>query len=170
MRHIYQAFCKYKQMPASTLRQFWNSNPNPEDVQLWLPSELSPSQRRVACIQDLPEIELQLRTVQCGSSLDSLRQALRIKTRMVYFKNKNVRGQRDGTRSRSIIDRVHKRAIQSVQKYRAARQAKLSLEGHGTWEKTYRELHNEDIRGFASGKPKKNPARRGIWEDGHAPL
>ncbi len=103
----------------------WNSNPNPEDVQLWLPSELSPSQRRVACIRDLPKIKLQLRTVQCGSSLDSLRQALCIKTRMVYFKNKNVRGQRDGTRSRSIIDRVHKRAIQSVQKYRAARQAKL---------------------------------------------
>ena len=146
----------------------WSSNPNPEDVQLWLPSEVFLEQRRVACIEGLPEIELQLRTAQCGSSLDSLRQALRIKTRMVYFKNKNVRGQRDGTRSRSIIDRVHKRAIQSVQKYRVARQAKLNLEGPGSWEKTYRELHNEDIRGFNSGKPKKNPARRGIWEDGHA--
>lgn len=147
----------------------WSSNPNPEDVRLWLPSEISPEQRRAACAEDLPDMELQLRTAQCGSSLEGLRQALRIKTRMIYFKNKNVRGQRDGTRSRSIIDRVHKRAIQFVQKYRAARQAKLSLEGPGSWEETYRELRNEDIRGFASGKPKKNPPRRGIWEDGHAP-
>ncbi len=114
-------------------------------------------------------MELQLRTAQCGSSLDGLRQALRIKTRMVYFKNKKRTRQKDGTRSRSIIDRVHKRAIQFVQKYRAARQAKLTLQGPGKWEKTYRELRNEDIRGFAKGKPKKNLPRRGIWEDGHAP-
>ncbi|KJA25187.1 hypothetical protein HYPSUDRAFT_135353 [Hypholoma sublateritium FD-334 SS-4] len=147
----------------------WDSNPNPEDVQLWLPSEIAPSQRHAACVEGLPEIELQLRTAQCDSSLEGLRQALRVKTRMVYFKNKNIRGQREGTRSRSIIDRVHKRAIHFVQKYRAARHAKLRLEGPGSWEKMYRELRNEDIRGFASGKPKKKPPRRGIWEDGHAP-
>lgn len=147
----------------------WNSNPNPEDVQLWLPSEIATNQRRAACIEGLPEIELRLRTAQCGSSLEGLRQALRVKTRMVYFKNKNIRGQREGTRSRSIIDRVHKRAIDFVQKYRAARHAKLNLEGPGIWEETYRELRNEDIRGFASGKPKKNPPRRGIWEDGYGP-
>lgn len=147
----------------------WNSNPNPEDVQLWLPSEIASDQRRAACIEGLPEIELQLRTAQCGSSLEGLRQALRVKTRMVYFKNKNIRGQREGTRSRSIIDRIHKRAIHFVQKYRAARHAKLRLEGPGSWEETYRELRNEDIRGFASGKPKTKPPRRGIWEDGYAP-
>lgn len=64
---------------------------------------------------------------------------------------------------------MHRRAIVFVQKYRAARQAKLILEGPGAWEQTYRELRNEDIRGFASGKPKQAPLRRGIWEDGHAP-
>lgn len=147
----------------------WNSDPNPEDVQLWLPSEVPAAKRYAACVEGLPEMELRLRTAQCGSSLQGLRQALRIKTRMIYFKNKNIRGQRGGTRSRSIIDRVHKRAIVFVQKYRAARQAKLILEGPGAWEHTYRELRNEDIRGFASGKPKQAPLRRGIWEDGHAP-
>ncbi|KJA13135.1 hypothetical protein HYPSUDRAFT_209799 [Hypholoma sublateritium FD-334 SS-4] len=147
----------------------WNSDPNPEDVQLWLPSEISAAQRRAACVEGLPEMELQLRTAQCNSSLQGLRQTLRVKTRMIYFKNKNIRGQRGGTRSRSIIDRVHKRAISFVHKYRAARQAKLVLEGPGSWEQIYRELRNEDVRGFASGKPKKVPLRRGIWEDGHAP-
>lgn len=147
----------------------WRSNPNPEDVELWLPSKLPEHQRRSACVDGLPEMELQFRTAQCSSSLEGLRRALRVKTRMVYFKNKNVRGQREGTRSRSIIDRVHKRAIRFVQKYRTARQAKMDLEGPGSWEKTYRQLRNEDVRGYASGKVRKLPSRRGIWEDGHAP-
>lgn len=147
----------------------WNSNPNPEDVDLWLPSAIASNQRHAACVEGLAEMELRLRTAQCSSSLQGLRQALRVKTRMVYFKNKNIRGQKEGTRSRAIIDRVHMRAIRFVQKYRVARQAKLTLEGPGDWEQTYRELRNEDIRGFAAAKPKKNIARRGIWEDGHGP-
>lgn len=147
----------------------WSSNPNPEEVDLYLPSAVPSNCRNAACIQDLPQMELQLRTAQCSSSLQGLRQTLRVKTRMVYFKNKNIRGQREGTRSRSIIDRVHKRAIRFVQKYRTARRAKLNLEGPSDWELTYQELRNEDIRGFASAKPKTKGVRHGIWEDGHAP-
>lgn len=147
----------------------WSSNPNPEEVELYLPSAIPSKLRNAACIQKLPDMELQLRTAQCCSSLQGLRQALRVKTRMVYFKNKNIRGQKEGTRSRSIIDRVHKRAIRFVQKYRAARQAKFNLEGPGDWELIYRELRNEDVRGLTSTKPKKKAVRRGIWDDGHAP-
>ena len=147
----------------------WSCNPNPEDMELFLPSAIPSNRRRHACAENLPEMETRLRTAQCNSSLQGLRQALRVKTKMVYFKNKNIRGQREGTRSRAIIDRVHKRAIRFVQKYRAARRAKLSLEGPGDWELTYQELRNEDIRGYASAKPKKKGVRQGIWEDGHAP-
>ncbi len=78
----------------------WSSNPNPEDVDLWLPSALPADRRQATCVANLPQMELRLRTAQCRSSLDGLRQALRIKTRLVYFKNKNIRGQREGTRSR----------------------------------------------------------------------
>lgn len=88
---------------------------------------------------------------------------------MVYFKNKNIRGQREGTRSRAVIDRVHKRAIRFVHKYRAARRAKLELEGPGDWERIFQDLKNEDVRSYASGAKKKGPGRRGIWEDGHEP-
>ena len=147
----------------------WSTNPDPEDVDLWLPSALPADRRQISCVTNLPQMELELRTAQCSSSLQGLRQVLRVKTRLVYFKNKNIRGQREGTRSRSIIDRVHKRAIRFVQKYRAARRAKFNLEGPGKWEDTYRELRNEDVRGFATAKAKKNPNRRGIWEDGHVP-
>ncbi|KJA13561.1 hypothetical protein HYPSUDRAFT_151472 [Hypholoma sublateritium FD-334 SS-4] len=146
----------------------WHSNPNPEDVELWLPSRLSPTQRGAACMEGLSEMEAKFRTAQCDSSLEGLRQSLRVKTRMVYFKNKNVRGQREGTRSRAIIDRVHKRAIRFVQKYRAARKAKFNLEGPGDWERMYRKLRNEDVRGFASGKKKTLPNRRAmdIFDEG----
>lgn len=147
----------------------WSSNPNPEDVELWLPSSVPTNRQQIACTESLLKMELRLRTAQCSSSLQGLRQTLRVKTRMVYFKNKNIRGQQEGTRSRAIIDRVHKRAICFVQKYRAAQRAKFILEGSGDWENIYRELRNEDVRGFSSGKPKKKPNRRGIWEDGYGP-
>jgi hypothetical protein len=147
----------------------WDTNPNPEDVDLWLPSAIPGDRRRSACFEGLPEMELKLRTAQCASSLHNLRHVLRVKTRMVYFKNKNIRGQREGTRSRAVIDRVHKRAIRLVNKYRIARVAKLDLEGPGDWEQTFQVLRNEDVRSYSSGTKKKGPGRRGIWEDGDEP-
>lgn len=151
---------------ASPIR-IWDSNPHPEDVDLWLPSAVSKERRRAACIEGLPEVELKLRTAQCSGTLEGLRHVLRIKTRMIYFKNKNIRGQREGTRSRAVIDRVHKRAIRLVHKYRAARKAKYELEGPGEWEQVFQILRNEDVRGYASALKKKSLGRRGIWEDGH---
>lgn len=147
----------------------WELNPKAEDVSLWLPSAVPTSRRRAVCAEGVPKIEAKLWLSQCSGSLQGLRQVLRLKTRMVYFKNKNISGQRDGTRSRSVIDRVHQRAIQHVQKYRCARSALLKLHGSGDWELTYRELKNEDVRSYHVGKKKAEPDRRGIWEDGHGP-
>lgn len=147
----------------------WDADPNPEDVPLWLPSAIPPGRRRAACTEGLPEAELKLRTAQCSSSLHGLRQVLQLKTRMVYFKNKNITGQRKGTCSRSFIDRVHQRAIHVVQKYRAARHAKFKLEGPGDWENTFKELKNDDVRSYSVRQKKPEPLRRGIWEDGHGP-
>lgn len=154
---------------GTTVAGVWDTGPNPEEVLLWLPSAIAADRRRAACVMDLPDSELKLRTAQCRGSLQGLRQVLRLKTRMIYFKHKNISGQRDGTRSRSFIDRVHNRALQFVQKYRAAREAKLKLEGPGEWEQTYQELKNEDVRSYATKKRKRDADRRGIWEDGHEP-
>lgn len=160
---------QYSTNKGCNVASTWESEPKPEDVALWLPSEIAADQRHIVCIEGLADIELKLRTSQCADSLRGLRQVLRLKTRLVYYKIKNVRGQKDGTRSRSFIDRVHKRAIRFVLKYRAARQAKLALEGPGKWEAEYQELKNEDVRSYASGLKKTDPDRRGIWEDGHEP-
>jgi len=67
---------------------------------------------------------------------------------MVMFKNKNVRGQRDGTRSRAVIDRVHERARAQASKYRTAREAKYTLCGGGPWEEVLRVLMDGDVRGY----------------------
>jgi hypothetical protein len=67
---------------------------------------------------------------------------------LVLFKNKNVRGQHDGTRSRAVIDRVHENAKVAAEKYRACRQAKLALSGPGEWEGTLRVLADGDIRSY----------------------
>ena len=110
-----------------------------------MPSTL-PSQNRAAiCTSSLAEIEHKLRTAQCSYALDSLRHILQVKTCMVHFKNKNMRGQREGTRSRLVIDRVHRRAQQVAEKYRFAREVKLSLCGPGDWESKWRKLADSDI-------------------------
>lgn len=152
------------------LSMVWDVSPNPEDVDLWLPSSVASKSRPAVCFSGLAEIESNLRILQCRGALHQLRQVLRLKTRMVYYKNKNIRGQRDGTKSRAVIDRVHARAIRLVHKYRNAHDAKKKLDGPGDWQKTFRELRNQDVRGYESGKKQKGKGRVGIWEDGEEPV
>ena len=111
-------------------------------------------------------VEDKLRSAQCQDALDGVWHILKIKTRMIAFKNKNVRGQREGTRSRAVIDRVHERARNMAQKYRAARAAKIELVGPGLWEQIFRELKDEDVRGYQdANRLKPRVGRRGILED-----
>jgi hypothetical protein len=140
---------------------------HPEHVDLWLPSSLSPMSCVSVSSARLITIEEKLRTTQCGDALESLRHILRVKSRMVLFKNKNVRGQRDGMRSRSVIDWVHACARAAAAKYRFARLAKLSLSGPGAWESALRVFLDSDIRAY--GDPEKmrvSVGRRGTLEHG----
>ncbi|PPQ99597.1 hypothetical protein CVT26_009183 [Gymnopilus dilepis] len=140
---------------------------HPEDAKLWLPSQLPVAVRSLICVNNLPEIEEKLRTAQCYDALDSLRHILKIKTRLIKFKNKNIRGQREGTRSRAIIDRVHERARGAAAKYRAARSAKYLLSGPGNWENDLKVLADSDIRGYQDPDHlRARQARPGTLEDG----
>ncbi|KAF9522288.1 hypothetical protein CPB83DRAFT_777307, partial [Crepidotus variabilis] len=152
------------------LRTSTGNSPNvaehPEDIELCLPSRLPKDQRRRICQEGLPRIEEKLRTAQCFDALDTIRNTLKMKTRLVKFKNKNVRGQRAGTRSRAIIDRVHERARISAQKYRAARAAKVELSGRGDWENDLRVLIDADIRGYQDPEQLRvRQGRRGTLDD-----
>lgn len=148
-----------------------HNSPHPEDSKLWLPSHLPPNFRHRICVERLPEIEEKLRSAQCYDALNSIRHILKIKSRLVKFKNKNIRGQREGNRSRAIIDRVHERARASAEKYRAARNAKYQLSGPGAWEQELQVLADADIRSYQDpNQLRKRKGRRGTVEDGQLAL
>ncbi|KAF9552469.1 hypothetical protein CPC08DRAFT_738160 [Agrocybe pediades] len=132
---------------------------NPEDAEIWLPSNIPTEHRTRVCSPGLPDKEEKLRLAQCHDSLDTIRHILRIKSRMVAFKNQNVRGQREGTRLRAIIDRIHER-------YRAVRIAYKKLCGPGTWEDTLCVLHDGDLRAYRDpNQLRPRQLRRGLLED-----
>jgi hypothetical protein len=139
---------------------------HPEELELWLPSRLLPDVRSRVCIRNLPGIEEKLRTAQCHDALNSLRHVLKIKSRLIQFKNKNVRGQREGLRSREVINRVHDRARVAAEKYRTARAGMLQLVRAGDWEQVLKVLADADIREYQeANRLKSRVGRLGIWED-----
>lgn len=153
--------------PSSTSTSQTPISDNSEDIELWLPSRVEGSARRRICREGLPKIEERLRTVQLEDALEGIRHILKIKARLVAFKNKNIRGQREGTRSRTIIDRVHQKARSAAEKYRAARLGKLKLSGPGDWERTYQVLLDKDIRGYQDANALRiRVGRCGVLEDG----
>ena len=140
---------------------------HPEDAIIWLPSQIPAAIRPRVCSPELPDIEERIRTTHCYDGLDTIRHVLTVKSRMVMFKNKNVRGQREGTRSRAVIDRVHERVRAAAEKYRAARWAKHALAGEGEWEQVLQVLRDGDIRGYQDpSRLVVRAGRRGTLEDG----
>ena len=155
----YQSDLAHRQPPAPV-------SGNPEDAELWLPSQVATEAQMVVCQEGLGEMEDKLRTAQCEDALEAVRHILQIKTRMVAFKNRNIRGQRQGTRSRAVIDRVHERARIAAGKYRAAQIAKLTLVGPSDWEKVLQVLHDSDITGYQdANRLRPRQGRRGVLED-----
>jgi len=147
--------------PSSSLQ-----NDNPEDFPLWVPSKILAEHRSTVCQTGLAEIEARLRTAQCQDALEGVGNILKMKTRMIAFKNRNIRGQRQGTCSRAVIDWVHERARNTAEKYQASRAAKLELEGAGVWEETLHELKDEDVCGYQDPNWLRiRRGRRGVLED-----
>ena len=76
-----------------------SSGVSAEGVKLWLPSNVPVDRHGQVCDTSLSNMEELLRTAQCHDALNSIRHILRLKMRMVEYKNKNIRGQQDGTQS-----------------------------------------------------------------------
>ena len=77
-----------------------------------------------------------------------VRYVLRVKTRMIAFKHKSVRGQRASTQLWTVIDQIHDRVRAAAEKYWAAQRAKYALAREGEWEKVLHVLHDGDIHGY----------------------
>lgn len=129
-----------------------NADDQPERQNLFLPHQLSTDDLD-GCVQGLADAESRLRNGQLHSALDSLRVQLHIRSRLLAFKAKNSRHQRENQRSREKIDSCGLKIKQIARKYRTAREAKLALCGPGDWEREWRVLADRDIRGLSEMEP-----------------
>ncbi|TDL14310.1 hypothetical protein BD410DRAFT_734277, partial [Rickenella mellea] len=138
---------------------------NSELTQLFLPSSLLASERRV--MSGLAEKERRLRLAQLEDCLRQLRRLLRVRSTLWQYKLSNVSGQRATTRTRSYIDRFNEKIQQYARKYRAACTALLVLHPNGEWVHQFQALFGTDIRGpqlddgnHLNGKERESEGRR----------
>ncbi|KAL0574845.1 hypothetical protein V5O48_007118 [Marasmius crinis-equi] len=143
-----------------------NPDWHPEDVPLYLPSDLPHDRRSRLCVSELLDIEARLQHARCLDSLHGLRHTLRVKSRMILFKNTNVRGQRDSGHSREVINRVVFRARAFAETYREARAAYKNLVGEGEWENRLHILKDCDVQSLRDpALVRVGPGRRGTNEE-----
>ena len=116
----------------------------PEDQPLFLPHQLSEAELELST-PGLAEMEARLRDGQLTDCLDKLRVHLHIRSRLITYKDRHVRHQRPNTRARTKINKNEAKITALKLKYRAARQAKLALAGHGDWEKRFKVLLDSDV-------------------------
>ncbi|THU82075.1 hypothetical protein K435DRAFT_692245, partial [Dendrothele bispora CBS 962.96] len=101
---------------------------NAEEIPLYLPSQLSSSQRSSNLYKsELTEMEGRLRDGLLNESLNDLRQSLLVKQRLLRYKKINARNQGATTRSRRKVGRQDRKVKLAAATYRAAWKAKLSL-------------------------------------------
>ncbi|KAJ7121225.1 hypothetical protein C8R46DRAFT_929168, partial [Mycena filopes] len=101
-----------------------------ENIRLFLPSELTASERAAGCRDGLGEMEARLREAQCTDSLASIRKRLHAKRHVLYWKGSNIGGQHGATGASTLLGQLGDRIDATASKYRDTRLALLSLKGH----------------------------------------
>ncbi|KAK7028481.1 CxC2 domain-containing protein [Favolaschia claudopus] len=117
--------------------------PQAEDVEIYLPSGLSPA-RRAECGADLIEKETRLRVGQLGDWVAKLRRGLLSRRHMWDWREQNV-GQRAGTRAATLVERVQRNIDEAAKRYRASHKALMALGGEAACE-NWPTLKDEDLR------------------------
>ncbi|KAJ7916471.1 hypothetical protein B0H13DRAFT_2231608 [Mycena leptocephala] len=100
-----------------------------EWVKLYMPSELSATEREVGCAVGVTSLETRLRENQCHNSLVQLRSHLHSKRHLIGFRNTHITGQVRATKARTLIAQVGERAQASADKYNHGRAALTRLQG-----------------------------------------
>ncbi|KAF7310144.1 CxC2 domain-containing protein [Mycena indigotica] len=122
--------------------------PKAEHLKIYLPSELSPDDRRRYCGRGVADAETKLRLGQCADALMSLRGCLYTKTHVIYWRNSNSVAQKGATRSATLLERIGERIARAALKYRKAYDALVALKGQG-FSSEFRKLEDADINGRA---------------------
>ncbi|KAF5390395.1 hypothetical protein D9757_005170 [Collybiopsis confluens] len=121
-----------------------------EDVPIFFPSTLSPAEQTSGCQANLEKIEEQLREAQIRGSLDSLRNHLHMKSRLLTYRKSNVKAQSMITKSQTLLKRNQRQIDGDAHRYRAAWFALESVRGSGRsgWKK----LAASDVRMMDGGE------------------
>ncbi|KAL1738360.1 hypothetical protein HDZ31DRAFT_11248, partial [Schizophyllum fasciatum] len=93
-----------------------------ERIPLFPPSALTEDEQ-VACTPGLVDIERRLREAQCRTALDSMRNFLIVKSRLLTYKNVNTRNQAPSTRARMTLKKNDEKIQRHARKYVAAHSA-----------------------------------------------
>ena len=117
-----------------------------ENTKLYMPSELSASDRRKFCPNGLASVEDRIRFAEASDSLEDLRHHLRTRSFTNKFKIANITGQRKNTRAREVQHRIDDKVRVSELQYRRAREALKKLRGAGDWEDKLKVLEKSDVR------------------------
>lgn len=119
----------------------------PWDMELLLPSEVLPLIPSTAV--GLVSCEWRLRFAQAHDILDELRSHLLMRTQLLKEKDRQIRGQRQGTRSAKVIATLDDKIKADAARYTKARAALLVLgRALGKVEGTLQELKEGDVRGL----------------------
>ncbi|KAI5885767.1 uncharacterized protein SCHCODRAFT_01205560 [Schizophyllum commune H4-8] len=123
-----------------------NADEPPERTPLFPPSSLTPSER-ARCVDDVTTVESRLRHAQCRTALDAIRNLLIVKSRLLTYKNTNVRNQGPNTRARATLSKNDEKTRRQACKYVAARAALLSLADGDPSKVSWHSLDiNKDVR------------------------
>lgn len=125
-----------------------DSAEDPENIQLWLPSDVPDNIYERACTSGLREKEFRLRHGQADDALHQLRRQLRIEYGMKRYHGGSMGGssQRAVTRAREMLGQLTVKRNRIVARYRRAFQVLERLDPAGSWSTTLRKLEGNDIR------------------------
>ncbi|KAJ7511752.1 hypothetical protein B0H11DRAFT_1667218, partial [Mycena galericulata] len=118
-----------------------------EDIPLFLPSDLSPEERKApGCLAGLDVMEVVYRDAQCRTALEQLRTQLHVKSRLLIYKENHSRNQGATTKSRSLVTRNESKIRLHSEKYQKGWEAHKSLVGGDESLIGWRKLRKQDIR------------------------
>jgi hypothetical protein len=120
-----------------------------EKTLLHLPSSLSTKDRARYCRDGLVDAERGLRYDSMGDALADLLRHLRTRTFILRHKAKQATGVRTGARLRDSVAGVSRRVDAAAAGYRRHRRAYKALQGSGPWEKMFKPLSAQDVRGLS---------------------
>jgi carboxypeptidase C (cathepsin A) len=119
---------------------------NVENIKLYMPSELNPSNHRKFCPNGLASIEDRIQFAEASDSLEDLRHHLRTCSFANKFKITNVTGQIKNTCAWEVQHHINDKVQASELWYQCAQEALRTLCGPGDWETKLKVLMKSDVR------------------------